>query len=167
MPRSLVCPCGPFPSSEIARAQNADIPNPFHRACISSIVRISYIPAMLSEEDATYVISNAMYWSVIETNIGILAASIPSFKALATRYVPGLLSSRSNTGSNMSGFKMMRRDRSKGDGLEYRKADVQTTVKTGAEANSSEENLFTVPGRIGVSTTVVRQTEDTRFGRGV
>ena len=32
-----------------------------------------------------------MYWSVIETNIGILATSIPSFKALAKRYIPRIL----------------------------------------------------------------------------
>ena len=32
-----------------------------------------------------------MYWSVIETNVGILAASIPSFKSLAKRYLPRLI----------------------------------------------------------------------------
>ncbi|KAJ5247436.1 hypothetical protein N7468_002419 [Penicillium chermesinum] len=30
----------------------------------------------------------AMYWSVIETNVGIFAASIPSFKAIASRFLP-------------------------------------------------------------------------------
>lgn len=62
-----------------------------HSTCISSIIRITYIPIMLKSPDATYVISGAMYWSVIETNVGILAASIPSFKALAKRYLPRLL----------------------------------------------------------------------------
>jgi hypothetical protein len=60
-------------------------------ACISSIIRITFIPKMLVDPDATWAISGAMYWSVIETNIGILAASIPSFKALAKRYLPVLL----------------------------------------------------------------------------
>lgn len=32
-----------------------------------------------------------MYWSVIEVNIGILAASIPSYKALVKKYFPFLL----------------------------------------------------------------------------
>lgn len=142
------------------------------RACISSIVRITYIPAMLTDEDATFVISNAMYWSVIETNIGILAASIPSYKALASRYAPGLLSSRHRTGSaSRSGFKMMRRDQSGADmpsaaGTGSRGANVQTSIKTGVDDNSSEEQLFMVPGRIGVSTRVVHETEDAKPAGG-
>ena len=48
---------------------------------------------MLVSEDATWVITSAMYWSVIEINIGILAASIPSFKSIARRYFPRLLGS--------------------------------------------------------------------------
>lgn len=46
---------------------------------------------MLTSPDSTYVISNAMYWSVIETNVGIFAASIPSFKAIASRFLPRLI----------------------------------------------------------------------------
>ncbi|KAL2112272.1 hypothetical protein VUR80DRAFT_8125 [Thermomyces stellatus] len=133
---------------------------------------ITYIPAMLSDPDATFVITNAMYWSVIETNVGILAASIPSYKALASRYIPGLLSSRNKTSGARSGFRMMPMtpngtDGDKGDRQMSRKAEVQTTIKTGIEANSSEEQLFTVPGRIGVSTTVVHHTEDARSASGV
>lgn len=48
---------------------------------------------MLVDADATWVISPAMYWSVIEINVGILAASIPSFKPIASRYMPRLLGS--------------------------------------------------------------------------
>lgn len=62
-------------------------------ACISSIVRITFVPRMLVDADATWVISPAMYWSVIEINVGILAASIPSFKPIASRYMPRLLGS--------------------------------------------------------------------------
>lgn len=40
------------------------------------------------------------YWSAIETNVGILAASIPSFKALAKRYAPALLGSSNRGGSD-------------------------------------------------------------------
>lgn len=43
---------------------------------------------MLTSADYTYAISGAMYWSVIETNVGIFAASIPSFKAIASRFLP-------------------------------------------------------------------------------
>ncbi|KAJ5671896.1 hypothetical protein N7507_001023 [Penicillium longicatenatum] len=71
---------------------NQSLPLPslltFSSACVSSIIRITYIPAMLNSADYTYAISGAMYWSVIETNVGILAASIPSFKAIASRFLP-------------------------------------------------------------------------------
>ncbi|KAL9622698.1 MAG: hypothetical protein Q9160_003008 [Pyrenula sp. 1 TL-2023] len=60
-------------------------------ACVSSIIRISFIPVMLTSEDPTYVIAPPFYWSVIESNIGVLAASIPSFKPLAKRFVPRLI----------------------------------------------------------------------------
>lgn len=40
------------------------------------------------------------YWSAIEINVGILAASIPSFKALAKRYAPALLGSSNRGGSD-------------------------------------------------------------------
>ncbi|KAE8165446.1 hypothetical protein BDV40DRAFT_65776 [Aspergillus tamarii] len=60
-------------------------------ACVASIIRITYIPAMLSDPDATWVIAEAMYWSVIEINVGIFASSIPSFKAIASRFIPRLI----------------------------------------------------------------------------
>lgn len=44
-----------------------------------------------------------MYWSVIETNIGILATSIPSFKAIAKRYMPRFIGESSVRGSNGGG----------------------------------------------------------------
>lgn len=70
-------------------------------ACLSSIIRITYIPQMLAPDaDATWVISGAMYWSAIETNVAILAASIPSFKAIAKRYAPALLGSSNRGGSD-------------------------------------------------------------------
>ncbi|KXJ86200.1 hypothetical protein Micbo1qcDRAFT_37079 [Microdochium bolleyi] len=68
-------------------------------ACISSIIRITFIPEMLVSEDATWAIAGAMYWSVIELNIGILAASIPSYKTIAKRYAPRLLGTSEGGGS--------------------------------------------------------------------
>ncbi|MCJ1284378.1 hypothetical protein MMC26_003709 [Xylographa opegraphella] len=69
-------------------------------ACISSIVRITFIPQMLVDPDATWAITAAMYWSVIETNIGILAASIPTFKAIAKRYFPRFVGESSYAGNS-------------------------------------------------------------------
>ncbi|KAK4115452.1 hypothetical protein N656DRAFT_694574, partial [Canariomyces notabilis] len=77
-------------------------------ACVSSIIRITYIPQMLASTDQTWTIAGAMYWSVIETNVGILAASIPSYKPLVKRYAPRLLGSYAVRDDNKhSGFKMM------------------------------------------------------------
>ncbi len=53
---------------------------------------------MLTSEDATYVIARPFYWSVIEINIGVLATSIPSFKALAKRFFPRILGESSAKG---------------------------------------------------------------------
>jgi hypothetical protein len=51
---------------------------------------------MLHSTDYTWTISEAMYWSVIECSVGIIAACIPSFKALAKRYLPRLLGEHSS-----------------------------------------------------------------------
>lgn len=67
-------------------------------ACLASVIRITFIPAMLVSHDPTWDIAQPMYWSVIETNIGILASSIPSTKAIAKRYFPRLLGSSRTPG---------------------------------------------------------------------
>ncbi|KAL8383468.1 hypothetical protein RB595_010594 [Gaeumannomyces hyphopodioides] len=73
-------------------------------ACLASVIRITFIPAMLASKDPTWDIAQPMYWSVIETNIGILASSIPSTKVIAKRHFPRLLgSSRGPTGGEAGG----------------------------------------------------------------
>ncbi|RYP80342.1 hypothetical protein DL769_002522 [Monosporascus sp. CRB-8-3] len=155
-------------------------------ACISSIVRITYIPPMLTSDDPTWVISGAMYWSVIETNIGILAASIPSYKSIANRYVPRLLgSSCGSSGGKLSGFKMGRVRSSrclsgkKGDRPgasdshvgEERVGDGGGKASSGKsfgaqvteglpDDNSSEKGLVAPSGRIGVRTDIVHRYEE-------
>jgi hypothetical protein len=46
------------------------------------------------------VIAEPMYWSVIETNVGILAISIPSYRPLIRRFFPHLLGSYSGGGTD-------------------------------------------------------------------
>ncbi|KAI1846100.1 hypothetical protein JX266_007909 [Neoarthrinium moseri] len=142
-------------------------------ACISSIIRITFIPAMLVSEDATYVISPAMYWSVIEINIGILAASIPSFKPIASRYAPRLLGSsynKSKTGT--TGFQKSGAGRSRNKSGTMELASMErndrfglqstteikrghTVTSKGLDDNSSEEVLYIPPqGQIGVKTDI-------------
>ncbi|KFY55110.1 hypothetical protein V496_07110 [Pseudogymnoascus sp. VKM F-4515 (FW-2607)] len=152
-------------------------------ACISSIVRMTFVPSMLVSTDPTWAIGPPMYWSVIETNIGILAASIPSFKPIARRYLPriigeyssggrsypGASSSRnfgkiSNTGGEWAGSMPMKpvhaRDgitttviTSRGDGLE----DLSKT------SSGSEQSLVSNTGRITQSTQISQKVENSRL----
>lgn len=55
---------------------------------------------MLTSDDPTYVIAPPFYWSVIESNIAVLAASIPSFKPLAKRFLPRLIGESSEKQSH-------------------------------------------------------------------
>lgn len=127
---------------------------------------------MLSSDDQTWVISKAMYWSVIETNIGILAASIPSYKSVAKSYAPRLLGSSGVTSGKPSGVESVPLGSVGGEsggqrGAESRGAknaatNFQTRVKNGLDDNSSEEVLITPQGRIGVKTEIIRRYEDAR-----
>lgn len=116
---------------------------------------------MLTSDDPTWVISNAMYWSVIETNIGILAASIPSYKAIAKKYAPRLLGSSGMSSNKLSGFKQMpvelRGSSVAGTGAP--KSTFETNIKKGLDDNSSEEVLVMPSGRIGVKTDIIFRYE--------
>ncbi|KAH8756343.1 integral membrane protein [Diaporthe sp. PMI_573] len=160
-------------------------------ACLSSIIRITYIPQMLAPDaDATWVISGAMYWSAIETNVAILAASIPSFKALAKRYAPALLGSSNRGGrglstNKLSRFHMMDKSRSgrevdihasaDGDRDGDRKDGSTSRARGGGqgqagspynpEDNSSEEAIYMKrqpppEGKIGVRTDIATFYEE-------
>ncbi|KXG50714.1 uncharacterized protein PGRI_044810 [Penicillium griseofulvum] len=123
-------------------------------ACVSSIIRITYIPTMLTSKDSTYAISGAMYWSVIETNVGIFAASIPSFKAIASRFVPrfigeynsgkkyGAWSSNNASPRYPSGFGKVTDPNSLTMDTIHCKEDGTMGIKIGATSNSSEERII-------------------------
>lgn len=128
-------------------------------------MRITYVPPMLSSKDQTWVISGAMYWSVIETNVGILASSIPSFKPIITRIAPRLLGSSNNTAkestTRRSGFHMMPLGSHGGaDGHDdpgsskARKGALETHIRGGYDENSSEEDLVIQGGQIMVKTEI-------------
>jgi hypothetical protein len=152
-----------------------------YSACVSSIIRITFIPRMLTNPDATWAIAPAMYWSVIETNIGILAASIPSYKALAKRYLPVLLGEYSSkkaypsrgtphgTGRafhKISGSGHMRSTSDEKDSKaemyemdECEKSFARRTVIQ--QDNSSDEALTIPPGRIAARTQIETRYEHT------
>ncbi|KFY30406.1 hypothetical protein V493_01939 [Pseudogymnoascus sp. VKM F-4281 (FW-2241)] len=151
-------------------------------ACISSIVRMTFVPSMLVSKDPTWAIGPPMYWSVIETNIGILAASIPSFKPIARRYLPriigeystggrsypGASSSRnfgkiSNTGGEWSGSMPMKpvynRDGVTTTVITSRADDLGGITKTDS---GSEQSLVSNTGRITQSTQISQKVENSR-----
>ena len=146
----------------------------FCSACISSIIRISYIPAMLKSRDYTYAISGAMYWSVIETNIGIFAASIPSFKAIASRFLPRFIGEYSrerkygpwsgNSASRRcgSGFTKVTDPNYITMGTINGKDDVTMGAQIGAvnRDNSIEERIIIPDGKIFAHTEIETTVED-------
>ncbi|RHZ57989.1 putative integral membrane protein Pth11-like [Aspergillus thermomutatus] len=140
-------------------------------ACISSIIRITYIPTMLTSADFTYAISGAMYWSVIETNVGILAASIPSFKPIASRFLPRLIGEYSSgrkygSASKLTGSKQTRsgfsrfKDSVTLTSLRTKEAeDMMTQIGTGYRRNSSEERIVVPNGKIWTTTQIETNVE--------
>ncbi|KAJ5291212.1 hypothetical protein N7478_000463 [Penicillium angulare] len=145
-------------------------------ACVSSIIRITYIPAMLTSADYTYAISGAMYWSVIETNIGILAASIPSFKAIASRFVPRFIGEYSsgrkygpwsgNTDARRygSGFtKVTDPNQITMNTMNGKEDDVGlgTQIGAGDRDDSSEDRIIVPDGKIFTQTEIETTVETT------
>lgn len=116
---------------------------------------------MLTSTDATWAITGAMYWSVIEINVGILAASIPSWKVLAKKYVPRLLGSSNNDSSkrtkSVSGFPLSpigkRRSAHASKTAHLGTGTVRGGRVKGSDS-SDEEALFTPSGSIGVKTEI-------------
>lgn len=144
-----------------------------HSACVSSIIRITYIPAMLTSADYTYAISGAMYWSVIETNVGIFAASIPSFKAIASRFLPRFIGEYSsgrkygpwsgNTDARKygSGFTRVTDPNQITMGTMNGKEDAGMGTQIGATMNdnSSEERIIIPNGKIFTQTEIETTVE--------
>ncbi|KAJ5314469.1 uncharacterized protein N7443_001353 [Penicillium atrosanguineum] len=145
-------------------------------ACISSIIRITYIPAMLTSIDYTYAISGAMYWSVIETNVGILAASIPSFKAIASRFVPRFIGEYSSGRKSYGPWSSTAAARRYGSGFAKvtdptnitmntmngdKDATMGTQIVTTTADNSSEERIIIPDGKIFTQTEIETTVEST------
>ncbi|RAH43499.1 putative integral membrane protein Pth11-like [Aspergillus brunneoviolaceus CBS 621.78] len=142
-------------------------------ACVSSIIRITYIPTMLSSADSTYAISGAMYWSAIEINVGILAASIPSFKAIASRFLPrwigeyssnkgygGWSSSNNNAAKRYgSGFSKPRPPEFGMSVLQSHCGETETIAGTQIERNGSEDRIVIPAGKIMAQTEIETNVE--------
>ncbi|KAI6370943.1 hypothetical protein MCOR25_004075 [Pyricularia grisea] len=150
-------------------------------ACASSIIRITFIPALLDSTDPTWDIAQPMYWSVIETNVGILAASIPSLKVIAKVYFPRLLGTQSGRGAAGAGGGVGGTAGASSGGRGCGKSGIWTSARSSRQSNldgfetrigsqeeSSTEALATAAaapppdGKIEVTTQVSMEVFDRR-----
>ena len=128
---------------------------------------------MLSSPDTTYAISGAMYWSVIEINVGIFASSIPSFKAIASRFLPRLIGEYSaskgywsGTGGKKygSGFSKVRDQRIALESLPGKHSDgdniVGTEIRGPFGSRSSQDRIIIPEGRIYTQTDIETSVEE-------
>ncbi|KAI9041105.1 putative integral membrane protein Pth11-like [Aspergillus affinis] len=142
-------------------------------ACVSSIIRITYIPAMLTSPDTTHAISDAMCWSVIEINVGIFASSIPSFKAITSRFLPRLVGEYSsgkgyywpgNSKKYGSGFSKVRDQRIALDNMPGKHPDGEHTAGTEIHEpfgnSTSKERIIIPEGRIYTRTDIETSVEE-------
>ena len=113
---------------------------------------------MLFSDDPTYVISGAMYWSVIESNVGILAASIPSYKIIAKMYAPKLLGSSYEVSGKQSDIRMGRGGYQPSGSLNGSKHGGSSMARELPD-DTSEEELVPPQRRIGVKTEIVHRYE--------
>lgn len=107
---------------------------------------MTFVPSMLVSTDPTWAIGPPMYWSVIETNIGILAASIPSFKPIARRYLPRIIGEYSSGGRSYLGASSSR--------------NFGKISNTGGEWAGSSMPMKPVQAREGITTTVITSRGD-------
>lgn len=63
-------------------------------ACVASVLRLRYLYVSTQSKDPTWDKTPAAYWSTIEINAGIICASLPTLRALASRLFPGMFSYR-------------------------------------------------------------------------
>jgi hypothetical protein len=82
--------------------------------CVVSILRLNALVVLSKHpDDRTFYSAATAYWSAIETNLGIVCASLPALKPLIVRIIPGFSTRHSSRGygTGMSGH------RGKGYGL--------------------------------------------------
>lgn len=125
--------------------------------CITGMLRLDSLRIASVSMDPTWDNFGAAIWSGIESNIGIVCASLPHYKPLLTRYFPTLMgvTSRSamtplSDGKGKSGFRtpnvndnfqMVRGNSQSGPGY-----SVAVTGKSRASLSSSEEYLHATEG---------------------
>lgn len=147
----------------------------FRSGCVTSILRLKALYAVADSQDQSYDNVGAAVWSNVETNVAIMCASLPTFKALLKRLFPHLLSTdqASRSAANKYGVSggwrarntrqhgtlisldgLERGDRRKGEGLCTTTIEKGTASYVGSDGDSSQHDD-------GIKvTTVVSQRED-------
>ncbi|THC94106.1 hypothetical protein EYZ11_006395 [Aspergillus tanneri] len=109
------------------------------------------------------------YWSIIEMNVGIFAASIPSFKAIASRFLPRLIGenspakkspskeSRKSSGSLRAGDYLLRFP----SAPETQHSEIATVMSAAIhEHYGSQEGIVIPEGRIYTLTEIEMSVEN-------
>jgi len=68
-----------------------------HSTCVISALRLEALYAETTSPDLDYNGGQAIIWSTLEVNIGIICSCLPTLKAPAARFLPRLWSSRQQT----------------------------------------------------------------------
>ena len=57
-------------------------------AVVTSCVRLSFLPALLKNPDATWAMAVPMDWSIVEPTVGILVSSLPTIRSIVYLWNP-------------------------------------------------------------------------------
>ncbi len=130
-------------------------------AVLVSMLRLIILYQFYVNPDFPYILGRMIIISCLEIEIAIIAANMPSMKALWSRKISK--SSRSGTGSNSAGYKLSDLENSK----EHRSKAIRSAGVRNSMAgkdlsgqpsqtwlNESEEELFAGTGQIKVTTDI-------------
>jgi hypothetical protein len=123
--------------------------------CITSILRMHALVESVATVDPTWGSFDALLWSVIEADCGIICACLPFLKPLVKRLFPRLFSSlNSRSARKTSGYKLSGFGRS---GPRSHDASQWTNLDQQKSVTGSEEAV--APGQILMKTDISLQTD--------
>lgn len=65
--------------------------------CISSILRLRTLYIATKSKDPTWDKTDAVYWTAVELNTGIICASMTTLRPLVSRMLPGVFSTNKSS----------------------------------------------------------------------
>ncbi|KAH6672726.1 hypothetical protein F5X68DRAFT_264705 [Plectosphaerella plurivora] len=109
----------------------------------TSIVRMVYLPSLLSSADVPWVAAPANVWSFVEVNLFIICGSMPTLRKFLKRFMPKLMGSSygSASASNPAPYgdqsQLSRARRQQRTGYsQFDAVELGSVAKTGAETDS-------------------------------